>query len=123
MVEKEQKKVLVIEDDQDLVDLVSLLLRGDGYRVEIACNGKEALDSIERGAPDLILLDMKMPVMSGAEFARELEVRYGHKAPIVVLTAAANAHRSAAEVGADAWLGKPFEPEALLTTVRRYVRS
>jgi CheY-like chemotaxis protein len=97
-----------------------MLLQGDGYRVEIACNGREALARLERDIPDLILLDMKMPIMNGPEFARELTVRYGHQAPIVVLTAAADAHRSAAEVGADAWLGKPFDPDALLSTVRRY---
>jgi CheY-like chemotaxis protein len=120
MAEKEPKKVLVIEDDQDLVALVAMLLEGDGYAVEIAGNGREALDSLARHLPDIILLDMKMPVMNGPEFARELEVRYGHQAPIIVLTAAADAHRRAAEVGADAWLGKPFDPDALLSTVRRY---
>ncbi|AKT37453.1 response regulator [Chondromyces crocatus] len=120
MTGKQAKKVLVIEDDQDLVALVSLLLQGDGYSVEIAGNGREALDALARELPDVILLDMKMPVMNGPEFARELEVRYGHQAPIIVLTAAADAHRRAAEVGADAWLGKPFDPDVLLSTVRRY---
>ena len=120
MIVKQTKKVLVIEDDQDLVALVSLLLQGDGYAVEIAANGREALDALARDLPDVILLDMKMPIMNGPEFARELEVRYGHQAPIIVLTAAADAHRRAAEVGADAWLGKPFDPDVLLSTVRRY---
>lgn len=115
------KKVLLVEDDADLVSLVSMLLEEDGYCVEIAGNGREALASLERDIPDLILLDMKMPVMNGPEFARELEVRHGRQAPIVVLTAAADAHRRAAEVGADAWVGKPFDPDALLSTVRRYV--
>jgi len=121
---KQAKKVLVIEDDQDLGSLVAILLQGDGYRVDVARNGREALARMEGEGqgdlPDLILLDMKMPIMNGPEFARELEVRYGHQAPIVVLTAAADAHRSAAEVGADAWLGKPFDPDKLLSTVRRY---
>lgn len=120
MIGKQVKKVLVIEDDEDLVSLVSLLLQEDGFAVEIASNGREALDSLARQLPDVILLDMKMPIMNGPEFARELEVRYGHQAPIIVLTAAADAHRRAAEVGADAWLGKPFDPEVLLSTVRRY---
>lgn len=120
MIGKQAKKVLVIEDDEDLVALVSLLLQEDGFAVEIAANGREALDSLARQLPDVILLDMKMPIMNGPEFARELEVRYGHQAPIIVLTAAADAHRRAAEVGADAWLGKPFDPEVLLSTVRRY---
>jgi CheY-like chemotaxis protein len=118
--ETRSKTVLVVEDDADLVALVSILLKEDGYRVKIAGNGREALASLEKDIPDLILLDMKMPVMNGPEFARELEVRHGRQAPIVVLTAAADAHRRAAEVGADAWLGKPFDPARLLSTVRRY---
>lgn len=124
MDDKQAKKVLIIEDDQDLGSLVAILLQGDGYRVDVARNGREALARMggegQGDLPDLILLDMKMPIMNGPEFARELEVRYGHQAPIVVLTAAADAHRSAAEVGADAWLGKPFDPDKLLSTVRRY---
>ena len=114
------KTVLLVEDDADLVALISLVLQEGGYRVKIACNGREALAKLENDIPDLILLDMKMPVMNGPEFARALEVRHGRQAPIVVLTAAADAHRRAAEVGADAWLGKPFDPDALLSTVRRY---
>jgi CheY-like chemotaxis protein len=120
MNDRHAKTVLLVEDDADLVALVSLVLQEDGYRVKIACNGREALAKLGHDLPDLILLDMKMPVMNGPEFARELEVRYGRQAPIVVLTAAADAHRRAAEVGADAWLGKPFDPDALLSTVRRY---
>ncbi|WP_433933057.1 response regulator [Sorangium sp. So ce119] len=120
MSDRHGKTVLLVEDDADLVALVSLVLQEDGYRVKIACNGREALAKLENDIPDLILLDMKMPVMNGPEFARELEVRHGRQAPIIVLTAAADAHRRAAEVGADAWLGKPFDPDALLSTVRRY---
>jgi CheY-like chemotaxis protein len=118
--ERQPKKVLLVEDDAELVALVSILLQEDGYSVKIACNGREALATLEHDMPDLILLDMKMPIMSGPEFARELEVRHGRQASIIVLTAAADAHRRAAEVGADAWIGKPFDPDALLSTVRRY---
>jgi CheY-like chemotaxis protein len=120
MIERRPKTVLLVEDDADLVGLVSILLEEDGYCVKIAGNGREALATLEHDIPDLILLDMKMPIMNGPEFTRELEVRHGRQAPIVVLTAAADAHRRAAEVGADAWVGKPFDPGALLSTVRRY---
>lgn len=114
------KNVLLVEDDPDLVSLLCVLLGDDGYTVEVAQNGREALALLEHQSPDLILLDVKMPVMNGREFVRELEVRYGRKAPIVVITASADAHRRAAEVGADAWVGKPFDPAELLSTVRRY---
>jgi CheY-like chemotaxis protein len=113
--------VLVVEDDEDLVYLITILLEEQGYCVVTASNGREALEEIRRTVPDLILLDMKMPVMSGPEFARELYARHAPLPPIVVVTAADDAQRRASEIHADGWLGKPFDPDALLDTVRRYV--
>lgn len=117
-----RRRVLVIEDDEDLVFLVSMLLRAEGYEVATAPHGKAALDHLHLGAfePDVILLDMKMPVMGGAEFARAYEAHFGRRTPIVVITASEDAERRAAEIGADGWIGKPFEAEALLETVRRH---
>jgi CheY-like chemotaxis protein len=110
-------RVLVVEDDQDLAALLAMLLEGESYEVDVAGNGREALDRVAATLPDLILLDMKMPVMSGPEFAREFRARYGAAAPIVVVTAAADARRRAAEIAAEGWLGKPFDPDALLAAV------
>jgi CheY-like chemotaxis protein len=114
------KKVLVVEDDEDIVQLVSFLLETEGYEVSTAANGQEALDSVAGCRPDLILLDMKMPVMGGAEFAREYRARHSDLAPIVVVTAADDAQRRAADIDADGWIAKPFDPGMLLDTVRRY---
>jgi CheY-like chemotaxis protein len=110
-------RVLVVEDDPDLAALEADVLAERGHDVEVANNGREALDAVARHKPDLILLDMKMPVMGGREFAEEYRRREPHTAPIVVVTAADDAQRRAAEVGASAWLGKPFDPEALLEKV------
>ena len=72
--------------------------------------------------PGVILLDMRMPVMNGWEFAREYHTRYGGEAaPIVVVTAAENARARAEEIGADGWLEKPFEIEDVLRMVARFV--
>ncbi len=117
------KRVLVVEDDPDVVTLVALVLEDSGYQVETAANGLEALHSVGRSLPNLILLDMKMPVMNGWEFAEAFYERHDHRAPIVVLTAADDAKRRAGEIGANGWLGKPFSLEALLTTVERHARS
>ena len=111
------KRVLVVEDDPDLAALEAEVLAERGHEVEVAKNGREALAAVERKAPDLILLDMKMPVMNGREFAEEYRKRGPHTAPIVVVTAADDAQRRAAEVGASAWMGKPFDPEALVEKV------
>lgn len=121
MPENGAKVVLVVEDDEDLMHLVSMLLGACGYRVVAAGNGREALERVEGELPDLILLDMKMPVMGGAEFAWEFRARHAAKTPIIVVTAAADARRSAEAIHADGWLGKPFDPDALLATVRLHV--
>jgi CheY-like chemotaxis protein len=112
-------RVLVVEDDPDLAALEADVLLERGHAVEIASNGREALEAVERAAPDLIVLDMKMPVMGGREFAEEYRRREPKAAPIVVVTAADDAQRRAAEVGASAWIGKPFDPEALVDKVAR----
>ncbi len=111
--------VLVVEDDPDLAALEAELLEEHGHRVEVARNGREALAVIERATPDLILLDMRMPVMNGREFADEYRRRQRSPAPIVVVTAADDAQRRAAEVGASGWIAKPFDPDALVDSVTR----
>lgn len=113
--------VLVVEDDADLAALVEMIVTDAGYPVETAGNGAQALDQVEHQMPGLILLDMRMPVMNGWEFAREFRARFGRAAPIVVVTAAENARLRAEEIGADGWLEKPFELEDVVRLVARYV--
>ncbi len=115
-------KVLIVDDDPDLLALMAETLDLEGYRVESAVNGARALDNVSRGMPDLILLDMKMPVMDGKEFTRRFREAHDHQAPIVLVTAAADAGRSAAEIGVNGWLGKPFDLDALLDVVAREVQ-
>ena len=112
--------ILVVDDDLDLREALRLMLTSMGFEVTSAANGQEALDDLEGHDPDLILLDMKMPVMNGWEFCRALESRDA-RPPIVVLTAAPDPAARAAEAHADGWLGKPFEYEDLEATVRRFV--
>ena len=111
--------ILVVDDDPDLREFLRLVLTSMGFEVTGAANGQEALDVMEGHDPDLILLDMKMPVMNGWEFCRALESRDA-RPPIVVLTAAPDPAARAAEAHADGWLGKPFEYVDLEATVRRF---
>ena len=111
------RQVLVVEDDRDLVSLMEMVLTDAGYRVATACDGVEALARVAEEMPGVILLDMRMPGMNGWEFAREFRERYGRKAPLVVVTAAENACRRAEEIGAEAWLEKPFDLEDVLAAV------
>ena len=111
--------VLVVDDDDDIREVLEMALEEQGYVVSQASNGREALEVVSQEMPSLILLDMKMPVMNGWEFAAELGQRYAQRAPIVVISAAEDARRRAAEVGAQGWIGKPFELDDLLEIVKR----
>ncbi len=113
--------VLVVEDDLDLLGLVEMLLQDAGHRVRTAAHGLQALERTAEEMPGLVLLDMRMPIMNGWEFAREFRARHGRACPIVVVTAAENAQLRAREVEADAWLAKPFDLDDVLRMVARFV--
>jgi CheY-like chemotaxis protein len=108
--------ILVVDDDPSILDVVTMTLEFEGYTAQTALDGAEALEVIERGKPALVLLDMRMPGMDGWTFARELRSR-GLDIPIVVMTAAQDARRWAEEIGADAYVEKPFELSKLIGTV------
>lgn len=114
----EQGPILVVDDDPAILTAVSEILGLEGYPVETATNGHEALQALERMEPSLILLDMRMPVLDGWEFARELRNR-GLHLPILVMTAAQSARVWAEEIGAQGYLAKPFEVTDLLAAVDR----
>jgi CheY-like chemotaxis protein len=113
-----QEPILVVDDDPAIRTTIADILGLEGYAVETAANGVEALDAVERQSPSVIVLDMRMPVMDGWTFARELEAR-AIRLPIIVITAAQNARHWAEEIRADAYLPKPFDLNDLLETVER----
>jgi CheY-like chemotaxis protein len=110
--------ILVVDDDPSIRDVVSGLLEMEGYDVITASNGLEALRVVDRQTPDLVVLDMRMPVMDGWAFAREMH-RRGLAVPILVLTATQDAQLWAEQVGAEDFLEKPFEITSLLASVER----
>ena len=110
-------RILVVDDDSSIVAVVSDILRAEGHDVVTAENGAVALDKANGEA--LVLLDMRMPVLDGWGFAREFRAA-GKRSPIVVMTAADNARRWAEEIGAEGYLAKPFEIDALIAAVQRY---
>jgi DNA-binding response OmpR family regulator len=114
-------RVLVVDDDEDIVELVRFVLESAGYAVVTAGDGRQALAAVTTAMPDLILLDMKMPIMDGKQFAAELRRRHDDAAPIIVITAAEDARKRALEIGAVDWLAKPFELPDVLRVVRARV--
>lgn len=109
-------RVLIVDDEPDIRATVAEMLEIEGYTTEEAANGADALAAIERQAPDLILLDMRMPVLDGWGFAAEMS-RREMAIPIVVMTAARDAARWASEIAATASLSKPFGFDDLIRTV------
>lgn len=108
------RTILIVEDDDDLRELVGATLSGPDRTIVEAEHGLAALELIEQtGLPDLILLDMNMPVMSGWRFAEELQARELWHVPVIALTAAQDAATSAEAIGAAGYLGKPFSVSAL----------
>ena len=110
--------VLVVDDEPDIRATVTAMLEIEGYEVAEAANGADALHAVEHREPDVILLDMRMPVLDGWGFASEMRNR-GHRVPIVVMTAARDAARWAAEIAAAAFIAKPFGFDDLITAVER----
>ena len=113
--------VLVVEDDPDMVDAITMVLDQGHYPCRSAENGREALEQVERRRPALILLDMLMPVMDGWQFARELRARFGRTVPVVVVTAAEHVRTRGDDIEADAVVSKPFNVNTLLQVVARYL--
>lgn len=117
--------VFIIEDDVDTRDMLAKFLELEGYNVELAANGRQALDLLTSGTNvNVIVLDLMMPVMDGWEFAQRLRQRPPRVAniPIIVLSADRNVSNKAAEIGAVGHLAKPFELNDLLDMVRRSFR-
>jgi CheY-like chemotaxis protein len=110
--------ILVVDDDQSIRSTVSEILTSEGYAVETAANGAEALLIVGQSHPSLVLLDMRMPIVNGWEFASILRER-GIAVPILVMTAAQDAGRWANEIGAQGFLAKPFDLDDLLLAVER----
>lgn len=112
-------RVLVVDDDDTIRELVTMALEDEGYATATARHGQEALTLIGQMPVDLILLDMRMPVMDGSEFARAYHAGPGPHAPIIVLTAGRNAAEVSAQTQASGFLAKPFELSELLALVAK----
>ncbi len=109
--------VLVVDDDPDILEAICDILGTESYRVARAKNGLEALERVAAERPDVILLDLMMPVMDGVAFAHALHQRPAvSDVPILVISADGNPQRAAA-VGAQGYLAKPFDIDALLAHV------
>lgn len=115
-----QQRILVVDDDEAILEFVKEALADEGYTVLTALDGAEALQIAAQSPPDLILLDMRMPVTDGWQFASAYRAAPGPHAPTIVMTAARDAPAIAREIGADGYLAKPFSLDDLLEVVARH---
>lgn len=116
------KTVLVVDDEENIRELATLYLEKEGYWVQTASDGAEALEAVRAHEPDLIVLDVMMPELDGLEVCRT--IRKGSDVPILMLTARAEDVDKIVglELGADDYLGKPFNPRELTARVKAILR-
>ena len=116
------KTILIVEDDVNIRELLHLYLEQEGYHIETAQDGADGLRMFKRVHPDLVLLDLMMPVMDGTQMIREL--RSFSKTPVIVLTAKGEVFDKVAllELGADDYITKPFEMREVIARVRAVMR-
>jgi two-component system response regulator RegX3 len=115
-------RVLVVEDEESFSDALSYMLRREGYEVEVAASGNDALQSFERSGADLVLLDVMLPGVSGTEVCRTL--RSKSNVPIIMVTARDTEVDKVVglELGADDYVTKPFSSRELIARIRAVMR-
>ena len=116
------KKILVVDDEKKIVDIVRAYLEREGYQVMVAYEGKSALELARRQPPDLIVLDLMLPEISGWDICRTL--RKESEVPIIMLTARDETTDKIVglELGADDYVTKPFDPKELVSRVKAVLR-
>jgi two-component system cell cycle response regulator DivK len=118
------KRIMVVEDQEDNRQILRDLLGNAGYELIEAENGEEALAAVARHRPDLILMDIQLPVMDGYEATRRIRTNPGMKSvPIIAVTsyALAGDESKALAAGCDAYVSKPYSPRQLLAKVREHL--
>jgi two-component system, OmpR family, response regulator len=121
--QQENVRVLVVDDEPSIVDVISMALRHNGFSVETAANGKQALDQVRRWRPHLMVLDVMLPDMEGFEVAQRLSAEHA-EVPILFLSARdATADKvRGLTTGGDDYVTKPFSLEELIARLRNILR-
>jgi len=120
----DRKKILIVEDEESLLKLESILLTSKGYDVQGVSNGIAALEVIAEEPPDLVLLDIMLPEMDGFEVCRRIkENEQSRHIPVIMLTAKKSREDMARgeDVGADWYITKPFKSAMVIETIQRFL--
>ncbi len=118
-------KILLVDDEQDILEFIGYALKKEGYAIFTALNGKDAITSAKKETPDLIILDIMMPEMDGIETCREIRAIPNLKNTLITFLSARNEDYSQIagfEVGADDYITKPVRPRVLVSRVKAILR-
>ncbi|MDP2921874.1 MAG: response regulator [Candidatus Omnitrophota bacterium] len=116
----DKKKILIVDDEEDILKVLKFRLEANNYEVIVSSDGQDGLDKARSGNPDLMILDLMLPKIDGYKVCRMLKFDKKYSAvPIIMFTAKAQKkdEELGMEMGADAYITKPFEPEALLSKI------
>jgi twitching motility two-component system response regulator PilG len=119
-----KKKILIVEDEESLLKLESILLTSRGYEVKGVADGQAALDVVVTMKPDLVLLDIMLPEIDGFEVCRQIKTNEATKhIPVIMLTAKKSREDMARgeQVGADWYITKPFKSAMVIETIQRFI--
>jgi CheY-like chemotaxis protein len=120
--DKSSTCILIVEDDQEIRETLTDILEMEGYQTNYAVNGKDGLSKVQAVKPNLIFLDLNMPVMDGMEFLKQRENDAVLKnIPVIVMTATGDARRAEAEKYANSVIKKPMDLNVVLNSVEKYV--
>ena len=121
-----KKKILLVDDEQDMIYAVQMQLEASNFKVLTAMDGQEGLDKARAEKPDLIILDLMLPRIDGYKVCRMLKFDEKYKKiPVIIYTARAQEadEKLGYEVGADAYMTKPFDPRKLLAKINELLNS
>ena len=119
------KKILTVDDSASMRAMVLFTLRGEGYEVAEAVNGKEGLDAAKADIFDLIISDVNMPIMNGIQFVTHVRQEEKYRfTPILMLTteSGTDLKQQGKAAGATGWIVKPFDPQKLIAVVKKVLR-
>ena len=123
--QKEKIKILIVDDEPDILEILKLNLQSEGYKVSTAENGKKALKKADKINPDLIVLDLMMPIMDGIETCERLRLDSRYKNTLIIFLTARSEDYSqiaALDVGADDYINKPVKPRVFLSKIKSLLR-
>lgn len=117
------KKILICDDDRDIVEVTSLILRDDGYEVKAVYSSDNIVEEVKDYEPNLILMDLRVPKKGGEEATRELKGdKKTEKIPVLIFSANHEAVKISKEIGADGFVSKPYDIDIFLEIIKHSIK-